>query len=167
MWRRKQQFPRPRKSRLAQMPAGDHFLEAELDGPLQRDGRAHGDHGSRSHNQWTPDRELQCQNRVAVAVGDAVGPAVEGAHVVDRGSGADEVGLTGGTTWHLGRGDVGIQGRFLGDGGPALGRAGVVGEGRVTMGNVGRWGRVSRDCMPYDSRWRGRGRRRRDIVFSS
>lgn len=80
--RAEQQLPGPREGRVAHLAAGDQLLHAELVRALERDGGAHGDHCSGLGAQRAPHRQLDRQDGVAVAVADAVRPAVEGAHVV-------------------------------------------------------------------------------------
>lgn len=107
-----QQLSRSCEGRVAHLTTGNELLHAELVGTLQRDGWAHGDHGSRLRAQGTAHGQLDGQNGIAVPVADTVGSAVESTHVVNDGRGAGEVAAGRGSAHQVGRVTC-IDGWFL------------------------------------------------------
>lgn len=83
--RGQQKLAGPGKCRMRHFAAKD-LLHAELDGAFKGDGRRHGDHGAWFGIDRTSHGKLERQNRVRVAVRDAVGAAIEGADVVSAGA---------------------------------------------------------------------------------
>lgn len=78
---------------MRHLPSNSELLETELHRALQRHGGRHGDHGSGEDCERAAHCELHGDDRVGVAVGDAVAAAVERADVVHRCRGAGEVVL--------------------------------------------------------------------------
>lgn len=97
---------------MAHLATGHELFHAEFVGTLERNGRAHGDHGARFGAQGAPHGQLYGQDGVAVTVADAVRAPVKGAHVVDDGRGADEV-AGGRRAAHEVGGAACIDGRFV------------------------------------------------------
>lgn len=89
--RRKQQLPGTGVGTMSQLGTDEELLQRSFHRSLQSHGRRHGDHEPRLNRQGTPDRKLDRNDRVAIAVGDAVRAAVESADVVDCRARADEV----------------------------------------------------------------------------
>lgn len=87
--RREQQLPRPGVRRLRDRAACQQFLEVEFDGAGNGDGGGHADHDAGTDDEGAIDGELEGEEGVRAAVGDAVGAAVEGAHVVGGGGRGD------------------------------------------------------------------------------
>lgn len=121
---------------MRHMAASKKFFHAELDVSFYGYGGGHGDHCAGFDLDGTAHGELDCDDCVGVAVGDAVAAAVEGSDVVDCGGcalelagwrgAAGEGGLAveGGLAGTCQRSDLGF-GLLLGFGGGA----GVVWEG--------------------------------------
>lgn len=97
----KQQLARTRVSRHGHFTTSDKLLHAEFHSALESHGRRHGDHGARLHFQRTAYSELDGDDGVAVAVGDAVAAAIKSAYIVDGRARTGEMTLRRSAAGHL------------------------------------------------------------------